>query len=350
MSTWTDFLEKVKAQNFGPDDSQIVSSLVHPARGLGKFGEFLQQSMQAASQAPMQGDNQALRDNAAIGANNLAGLMQTGAMPFAPSGAGTLGTIKAWHGSPHKFTQFKDEAIGTGEGAQAFGMGHYSGEDVAALDSHYRKRLSHNTNNNPDAFMKANPNAFEDWYTENIDRIRNGFGPKFTKDMAKKHYKQDIVQLALDGIQEKVPTPSVQHIRDWFEKQPNLNGGFMYELNLKPDPEDLLHFDKTLVEHPKEIQDKIKKVYEKLYDHGPLPDYMTGKEVYSNIAEDYSKDKATEVLRKHGIPGHSFAGQGGKGKPNYVMYDPKDIEIKRRIKGGLDSPVKGFVDYIKGKK
>jgi hypothetical protein len=94
MSAWTDFLDKVKAQNFGPDDSQIVSSLVHPARGFSKLGEFIQQSVQAASQAPMQGDNQALRDNAVVGANNLAGLMQTGAIPFAPrSAGGTLGTF-----------------------------------------------------------------------------------------------------------------------------------------------------------------------------------------------------------------------------------------------------------------
>jgi hypothetical protein len=95
MSNWTDFLKKVKDQNFGPNDSQIVSSLVHPARGLGKFGEFLQQNIQAASQAPVQGGNQLMRDNAAIGANNLVGLMQTGAMPFAPKSAGgTIGSVR----------------------------------------------------------------------------------------------------------------------------------------------------------------------------------------------------------------------------------------------------------------
>jgi hypothetical protein len=117
VSAWTDFLEKVKAQNFGPDDSQIVSSLVHPARGLGKFGEFLQQSMQAASQATMRGDNQALRDNAVIGANNLAGLMQTGAIPFAPSGRGTLGTFigpksEGWsHEVAAKASKLLDEGV-----------------------------------------------------------------------------------------------------------------------------------------------------------------------------------------------------------------------------------------------
>jgi hypothetical protein len=39
----------------------------------------------------------------------------------------------AWHGSPHLFDKFKNEAIGTGEGAQAYGHGLYLAEnpDVA---------------------------------------------------------------------------------------------------------------------------------------------------------------------------------------------------------------------------
>lgn len=34
-------------------------------------------------------------------------------------------TFDAWHGSPHTFDEFKIEAIGTGEGTQAFGFGFY---------------------------------------------------------------------------------------------------------------------------------------------------------------------------------------------------------------------------------
>ena len=33
---------------------------------------------------------------------------------------GLAGNILSWHGSPHKFTKFKDKAIGTGEGHAAF--------------------------------------------------------------------------------------------------------------------------------------------------------------------------------------------------------------------------------------
>ena len=50
-------------------------------------------------------------------------------MNFVGGGVGHI----AYHGSPHKFDKFKTEAIGTGEGAQAYGHGLYLAEspDVA---------------------------------------------------------------------------------------------------------------------------------------------------------------------------------------------------------------------------
>ena len=52
-----------------------------------------------------------------------------------------LNTQTAWHGSPYKFDRFSNEAIGTGEGAQAHGYGHYvaKSKDVA---KGYAERLS----------------------------------------------------------------------------------------------------------------------------------------------------------------------------------------------------------------
>jgi hypothetical protein len=46
--------------------------------------------------------------------------------------AGLAGNILSWHASPYKFSKFENKAIGTGEGIQAFGMGHYSGENANA--------------------------------------------------------------------------------------------------------------------------------------------------------------------------------------------------------------------------
>ena len=45
-----------------------------------------------------------------------------------------------YHGSPYKFNKFENKAIGTGEGAQAFGYGHYLTESKAVAKSYAQPR------------------------------------------------------------------------------------------------------------------------------------------------------------------------------------------------------------------
>lgn len=52
-----------------------------------------------------------------------------------------LNTQTAWHGSPYKFDRFSNEAIGTGEGAQAHGYGHYAAKNKDTAQA-YAKNLS----------------------------------------------------------------------------------------------------------------------------------------------------------------------------------------------------------------
>ena len=85
-------VDKLKSQDFGPNDSVIVSSLMHPQEAAGKAGDWLQEKMRIASGRPYE-DNFTPDQQAQAGLD-LAGLMQTGAMPFAPASAGgTLGTF-----------------------------------------------------------------------------------------------------------------------------------------------------------------------------------------------------------------------------------------------------------------
>lgn len=73
---------------------------------------------------------------------------------------------------------------------------------------------------------------------------------------------------------------------------------------------------------------------------------LKGVDAYRNLTKVTGSDAETSrLLNDWGIPGHSFAGQGGKGLDNYVMYNPDDIQIMRRIKSGLDSPIESFRSY-----
>lgn len=51
-----------------------------------------------------------------------------------------------YHGSPYKFDEFSNDAVGTGEGAQVHGYGTYVAESKDIADERYRKRLVGNKN------------------------------------------------------------------------------------------------------------------------------------------------------------------------------------------------------------
>jgi hypothetical protein len=57
--------------------------------------------------------------------------------------------IRAYHGSPAAFDRFSNDYIGTGEGAQAYGVGHYAAENEGIARS-YRDALSQRSMSDPE--------------------------------------------------------------------------------------------------------------------------------------------------------------------------------------------------------
>ena len=89
----------LKSQNFEPEDSQIVSSLMHPQEAVKRGANWFQNNVNTAMGVP----DPRYQDEAspyafsptdkqrAEAAFNLAGLAGTGSMPFNQSGPATLG-------------------------------------------------------------------------------------------------------------------------------------------------------------------------------------------------------------------------------------------------------------------
>jgi hypothetical protein len=104
-----------------------------------------------------------------VGAAMGAGLMAGAAVIPVPARK-----IKAYHGSPHDFDEFSTDAIGTGEGAQAYGRGLYFAEDEKVAKS-YRDALT-------EPVFKVNDKAVDTVYTSGIrdkfpelyDAVRRG--------------------------------------------------------------------------------------------------------------------------------------------------------------------------------
>ena len=269
------------------------------------------------------------------------------------------GNIKVVHGSPHKFTRFSDDAMSSGEGSQAFGSGHYSGRSVENLDDWYRQRLVDRGQGGP---------TYADWEAKSPKA-------KELKDTMRK-YTRDPYEFADRSLEEadlhrlrgsrmrdaqrgygeviyhsEIDRKIMKDMEDFLGSQPE-NKGFMYELNLKPNQEDLLHWNKTLAEHDPRVMKKLDEAYPDLMSR--MPDSSSGQDVYKELrhyAGAAGDEGVSKGLLSAGVPGHTFRGQGGKGADNYVMYNPDDIDVVRRIRGGRDNPSpaarKSLEDYTK---
>jgi len=94
-------LDTLKKQKFGPEDSLLASAAMHPVEAAGLLKSWLAGQMDTGlgrEQPPT--DEGSIYNTSPIdisrlnAANNIAGLMETGSMPFAPKSAGgTLGTF-----------------------------------------------------------------------------------------------------------------------------------------------------------------------------------------------------------------------------------------------------------------
>lgn len=100
MSRLMPYVQNFKRQNFGANDSIIASSLVHPYNALLQGADWFKNQVNTAAGMPVNQDEASMyaygpsREAQAQAGINLAGLAQTGSMPFAPKSAGgTLGTL-----------------------------------------------------------------------------------------------------------------------------------------------------------------------------------------------------------------------------------------------------------------
>jgi hypothetical protein len=239
--------------------------------------------------------------------------------------------LKAYHGSPHKFDAFSDKAIGTGEGAQAYGYGHYLAENEGIAQG-YRKKLSgprpdytgeiapelraaleaedHLGFDSPGqaiAAIRAHPDWAERWDIQNPDALKAGLE---AHDAAKYGGR-----------------------------------GHMYEVNVAADPEKFLHWDKPLSEQHPDVQAALAKL-------PPPDDNLMFPITPKSLGRDYVSGYGSQALKDVGLPGIRYLDAGsrgaGEGSHNAVVFDPATMEIIRRYGlaglmlggGGLLSPDK----------
>lgn len=245
-------------------------------------------------------------------------------------GNGPQASINAWHGSPHDFDRFSMDAIGTGEGAQAYGHGLYfaGNKEVAGQ---YQRTLA------ADGFRRANGSVFDPSKMEHLN-VRNAA-------------RKGDLEAAIAKAESLIPGATEQTLpmleRDLAalrqlqaEGGISPNDGRLYDVELAPDETDLLDWDAPLSEQPEKVRAALAES-----DLNVSGD-DTGNRVYRTAAARGFGDaaerhkSASEYMRQLGIPGIRYLDGGsraaGDGSRNYVMFD--DSLVKIRAKDGVPLP------------
>jgi hypothetical protein len=270
-----------------------------------------------------------------------------------PAGKTKLDDIQfqtAWHGSPHTFDKFRldSSTIGTGEGAQAYGHGLYF-TDQESIAEYYKNELSHK---HPTRFEFPDGRVLDSHFkfnSKNLDPIEKNAVFALGSvgyDTARKTLTRLINDP--DFASRKVEfTETLAKVNQWEKEGVKviLPAGAKYKVNLKPNEEDYLLWDKPLSEQSDVVKQSLKKALsgdlldemaeanmtQNTAEHHEDPD-VKGGELYKDLQRVYgNKEEVSDLLKENGIRGIKYldgsSRSKGEGNYNYVIFDDKDVEI-----------------------
>jgi hypothetical protein len=245
--------------------------------------------------------------------------------------------MDAWHGSPHRFPptaknplgEFDPKRIGTGEGAQMYGIGHYLAES---------------------------PNVAKR-YTPRDEKYESKLLSMYNRAEARGDY--DSMEVLESAMMHSTPEelrksyPNAAKLIDQIAKIPQK--GSLYKVDL-PDEQivKMLDWDKPFKRHPQEIREILDnvplrldmnkpshlKVAEMIDNPNPAvePDVSGLYSALSNALG--SSEAASNYLKEMGIPGIKYLDEAsrdaGKGTSNFVVFPGNEdiLTIKERMKKG----------------
>ena len=293
-------------------------------------------------------------------------VMERGGMPaglLEGMSSRTVSPLTVYHGSPARFERFDPIKIGSGEGAQAYGYGHYVAEspDVAR-----RYQMGLTQAKGEEVLYKNKP------LTNLYNQIENKSMKLSGKAADIENQKLQLVEhMMLDKPpQELIPyakeTGFDKSVIDWLEKDVAKNTkipGAFYEIDL-PDEQiaRMLDLDKPLSKQPQAVQSWLKDSF------NPYRNQLTAKDIGGNEptgsmilnklqelmsegrradaftnAENLGARNASQELLDYGIPGIRYmdeASRGqGQGTSNFVVFPGnEDLLTILKRNGGLLEP------------
>lgn len=242
--------------------------------------------------------------------------------------AGQLG----YHGTPNApFDAFDNASIGSGQGAQSFGHGHYIAENIATGET-YQKSLSGRMNtsaalSDAQAALKQSGGDKVRAVQQLTERAAN------EKDATLRQRMQNSARIIKSGnadrgagslLKVEIPDTHVNAMLDLdkpLEKQPEI----LHKIPMK----DQNIFQKVLDDHGQDLSlgeltgNEFRQVVERAHNEGYLPG--------QGADDGNAARQASEYMNGRGIPGNKYFDNKsritGEGTRNYVVFDGKNIKV-----------------------
>lgn len=271
---------------------------------------------------------------------------------------GFASPIKSYHGSPHLFSGLDATKIGTGEGAQAYGYGHYSAGEEGIAEG-YRDKLSRGhyaqifnadgtqipTNNldlnNPRELALDFFRVYEGNHSRTQDALLGG------AEERRRYLKMGGNPEVINRYLTEAPLyqQAFEHAKTLETEGVYGKRGHMYEMQINAEPHQMLDWDAKFGDHHPDVQAKLSTLAPgatvrptpgpwgdySIYRPGDIGAYAgadtperaqqlanqmnaerTGKQVYHELlsnspSHDMYPDKwVAEQLRTSGIPGIQY--------------------------------------------
>ncbi len=270
----------------------------------------------------------------------------------------------AWHGTPHQFDKFSMDKVGTGEGAQAYGHGLYFAGNREVAE-YYRKSVpaARTSFSELSSMLKdANPEVYS-LIEQAVGKDKfYGSGPIAVGNIISKTLSGS--SAASDLLIREHGLKGYFNIKNAVDK---LLTGRLYQVELAPQEDEYLLWDKPLEEQPekakqailkwaeeskqesiadlehqeqmwpgqgaaKEIE-RIKTMFPEEYIDELVAEGFTGEDLYHDLTATLGSDNAaSEYLHTLGIRGIKYldgsSRSAGEGNFNYVIFDDKDVDIR----------------------
>ena len=254
------------------------------------------------------------------------------ALNFGPA---MLGKI-VYHGSPHRFQptannplgEFDPTKIGTGEGAQAYGVGAAYLAEAKGLAKNYKDTLAHK-------------GALD------LEYESNKLGIPLNREAQREVMRQSIPDVLPEKAAKSFQNANIEarnfdqnKLAELFKAYKESKQGNLYTVDL-PDEHiaKMLDWDKPLSEQAPEVQAAIAQLHGKdalgrPTNAPPFNPEDRGQWLYQALQEGRTQKLTSEALREAGIPGIKYLDASSRGAPipNISKYQNKISALEAKVK------------------